>query len=37
MSEDKFLKYYSVTQNNYEVQGHHYIPNPYVIEVDATQ
>jgi len=33
---DKFLKFYSVNQNNYEVQGHHYLPNPYVIEVDAT-
>lgn len=35
--EEKFLKYYSVNLNNYEVKGHHYIPNPYVIEVDATQ
>ncbi len=35
--EEKFLKYYSVSLNNYEVQGHHYIPNPYAIEVDATQ
>lgn len=35
--EEKFLKYYSVNQNNYEVTGHHYIPNPYVIEVDATE
>jgi formylmethanofuran dehydrogenase subunit A len=35
--EEKFLKYYSVNLANYEVQGHHYIPNPYAIEVDATQ
>lgn len=35
--EEKFLKYYSVNQNNYEVTGHHYIPNPYVLEVDATE
>ncbi|MGE4375128.1 MAG: formylmethanofuran dehydrogenase subunit A [Methanoculleus sp.] len=34
---EKFLRYYTVTLNNYEVSGHHYIPNPYVIEVDATQ
>ncbi len=34
---EKFLRYYTVTQNNYEVQGRHYVPNPYVIEVDATQ
>jgi formylmethanofuran dehydrogenase subunit A len=35
--KEKFLRYYTVTQNNYEVAGHHYVPNPYVIEVDATQ
>ena len=35
--EEKFLKYYSVNQNNYEVSGHHYLPNPYVLEVDATE
>lgn len=34
---EKFLRYYTVTQNNYEVAGKHYLPNPYVIEVDATQ
>ena len=34
---EKFLRYYTVTLNNYEVRGHHYVPNPYVIEVDATQ
>jgi formylmethanofuran dehydrogenase subunit A len=33
--KDKFLKFYSVNQGNYEVQGH-YAPNPRVIEVDAT-
>jgi formylmethanofuran dehydrogenase subunit A len=33
--QDKFLKFYSVNQGNYEVQGH-YTPNPRVIEVDAT-
>ena len=33
--QDKFLKFYSVNQGNYEVQGH-YAPNPRVIEVDAT-
>jgi len=35
--KEKFLRYYTVTLNNYEVTGHHYLPNPYVIEVDATQ
>jgi formylmethanofuran dehydrogenase subunit A len=30
----KFLKYYSVNLNNYEVSDH-YVPNPYVIEVDS--
>jgi formylmethanofuran dehydrogenase subunit A len=35
--KEKFLRYYTVTLNNYEVAGHHYVPNPYVIEVDATQ
>ena len=30
----KFLKYYSINQNNYEVSDH-YVPNPYVIEVDT--
>ncbi len=30
----KFLKYYSVNLNNYEVSDH-YVPNPYVIEVDT--
>ena len=35
--KEKFLKYYSVTQANYESLGHHFIPNPYAIEVDATQ
>ncbi|MEA2034370.1 MAG: formylmethanofuran dehydrogenase subunit A [Euryarchaeota archaeon] len=34
---EKFKKYYTVTENNYEVSGHHYTPNPYVIEVDATK
>jgi len=33
---DKFLRYYSVTQNNYEVAGH-FMPNPLAIEVDATR
>ncbi|MCQ8894346.1 MAG: formylmethanofuran dehydrogenase subunit A [Methanolinea sp.] len=32
---DKFLKYYSVTQANYDVSSH-FVPNPHVIEVDAT-
>ncbi len=35
--EQKFLKYYSVNLGNYEVTGNHFVPNPYVIEVDATQ
>jgi formylmethanofuran dehydrogenase subunit A len=35
--KEKFLKYYSMTQNNYESLGHHFVPNPYAIEVDATQ
>ena len=34
--KEKFLKYYTVTQNNYEVAGKHFIPNPFAIEVDAT-
>jgi formylmethanofuran dehydrogenase subunit A len=34
--QDKFLRYYSVNQNNYDVSKH-FVPNPYVIEVDATQ
>jgi formylmethanofuran dehydrogenase subunit A len=33
--QDKFLKFYSVNQGNYEVQSH-YAPNPRIIEVDAT-
>ncbi|MDD1719728.1 MAG: formylmethanofuran dehydrogenase subunit A [Methanoregulaceae archaeon] len=33
---EKFLKYYSVKQANYESLGHHFVPNPYAIEVDAT-
>jgi formylmethanofuran dehydrogenase subunit A len=32
---DKFLRYYSVTQANYDV-AKHFVPNPHVIEVDAT-
>ncbi|MFA5331877.1 MAG: formylmethanofuran dehydrogenase subunit A [Methanoregula sp.] len=34
---DKFLKYYSVTQANYEALGHAFVPNPFTLEVDATQ
>jgi formylmethanofuran dehydrogenase subunit A len=34
---DKFLKFYTVTEKNYEVTGKHFIPNPFVIEVDATR
>ena len=34
---EKFIKYYSMTQNNYEALGHHFVPNPYALEVDATQ
>ena len=34
---EKFVKYYSVTQANYEALGHHFVPNPYAVEVDATQ
>jgi len=33
---EKFLKYYSITQANYEALGHHFVPNPYALEVDAT-
>jgi formylmethanofuran dehydrogenase subunit A len=33
---EKFLKYYSMTQANYEALGHHFVPNPYTLEVDAT-
>jgi formylmethanofuran dehydrogenase subunit A len=34
--KEKFLKYYTVTEKNYEVSGKHFIPNPFAIEVDAT-
>jgi len=33
---DKFLKYYSVNMNNYDVAGH-FLTNPRVIEVDAAR
>jgi formylmethanofuran dehydrogenase subunit A len=32
---DKFIKYYTVNERNYEVAGHHYVPNPLAIEVEA--
>jgi formylmethanofuran dehydrogenase subunit A len=35
--QDKFLKFYSMTKANYEALGHHFVPNPFAIEVDATQ
>jgi len=35
--QEKFLKFYSVSQANYEALGHHFIPNPFAIEVDASQ
>jgi formylmethanofuran dehydrogenase subunit A len=35
--QDKFLKFYSMTNANYEALGHHFVPNPYAIEVDASQ
>jgi len=25
-----------MTQANYEALGHHFVPNPYILEVDAT-
>jgi hypothetical protein len=25
-----------MTQANYEALGHHFVPNPYTLEVDAT-
>jgi formylmethanofuran dehydrogenase subunit A len=34
--KEKFLKFYTVTEGNYEVAGRHFIPNPFPIEVDAT-
>jgi formylmethanofuran dehydrogenase subunit A len=34
---EKFKKYYTVSEKNYEVTGTHFVPNPFVIEVDATQ
>ncbi len=34
--KEKFLKYYTVSEKNYEVVGKHFIPNPFAIEVDAT-
>lgn len=33
----KFNKFYTISQKNYEVYAHHYVPNPYVFEIDATQ
>ncbi|RQD79810.1 MAG: formylmethanofuran dehydrogenase subunit A [Methanocalculus sp. MSAO_Arc1] len=33
----KFSKFYTMTKNNYEVSAEHYLANPYVIEIDATQ
>jgi len=33
---DKFIKYYTVNEGNYEVVGHHYVPNPFAIEVEAS-
>ena len=33
--KEKFLKYYSVNENNYPVPDS-YAPHPYVISVDAT-
>jgi formylmethanofuran dehydrogenase subunit A len=33
---DKFLRYYSINMNNYEVAGH-FLTNPMAIEVDATR
>jgi formylmethanofuran dehydrogenase subunit A len=33
---EKFIKYYSMTQANYENLGHHVVPNPFAIEVDAS-
>jgi formylmethanofuran dehydrogenase subunit A len=35
--QEKFVKYYTTTLGNYQVQGKHFIPNPLAIEVDATQ
>ncbi|MBP2146490.1 formylmethanofuran dehydrogenase subunit A [Methanofollis sp. W23] len=34
---EKFLRYYTVTQANYEVNEKIFMKNPYRIEVDATQ
>ncbi len=36
ISAEKFVKFYSMTQNNYEALGHTFVPNPYAVEVDAT-
>jgi formylmethanofuran dehydrogenase subunit A len=33
---EKFLKYYTVSERNYEVHGKSYLRNPYAISVDAT-
>ena len=33
----KFNKFYTVSQKNYEVYAHHYVPNPFTFEIDATQ
>ncbi|WOF15298.1 formylmethanofuran dehydrogenase subunit A [Methanoplanus sp. FWC-SCC4] len=32
---ERFKRYYTVSQNNYEVKESHYVPNPYVIEVES--
>jgi len=34
---EKFKKFYTVSERNYEVAGSHFVPNPFAIEVDATQ
>ncbi|HZD42801.1 MAG TPA: formylmethanofuran dehydrogenase subunit A, partial [Methanomicrobiales archaeon] len=34
--KEKFLKYYTVSERNYEVEGRSYIPNPLEIDVEAS-
>lgn len=34
---DKFRRYYTVSQKNYPLEGHHHLPNATLIEVDARQ
>ena len=32
-----FVKYYTVTKNNYEVTEHEFMKNPCAVKIDAVQ